>query len=96
MADSLLPDGSPLDSVMLVEMYYFAGQLMASSLIQGGQTPNVLQSWCYMVLSTESPLGPSSFTPDVTLCEETVPKNVSASLRNQLACSFSIFMFFAF
>ena len=63
MAQSLLPDGSPLKSAMLVEMYHYAGQLMASSIVQGGETPNILQEWCYNVVSSEQPLGPMSFEP---------------------------------
>ena len=52
MANSLFVDGVPKAGAMALQQaeYFYAGQLMASSLLQSGPTPNLLSNWTYNVI----------------------------------------------
>jgi len=52
MAKSLFVDGVPKAGAMALQQaeYFYAGQLMASSLLQSGPTPNLLSNWTYSVI----------------------------------------------
>jgi len=52
MAQHLFVEGIPKSSPSLVQqmMFFFAGQLMASSFLQEGPTPNVLSGFCYNIM----------------------------------------------
>lgn len=53
MTQSLFINGVPKANALAVQdnHYFYAGQLMACSLLQGGPTPNILANWCYKILS---------------------------------------------
>ena len=47
-------DGNVIKSIMLVSgrLFFYAGQLMANSLLQGGPNPGFLSDWCYKFISS--------------------------------------------
>ncbi len=49
----LFSDGAPVESTIALTEGHFkiAGQLMASSVLQGGPAPNFLSDWVYQFIS---------------------------------------------
>ena len=79
MSQQLFEDYAPVQSVMLVsqKMFFYAGRLMANSLIQGGPNPCILSDWCYKFISSRENCLPTDFDLPIQFLEKPNIKKVS-------------------
>ena len=76
MANAMFLEGKPLEMLMDLQRFEKVGFLMAMSLIQGGPSPNVLDTWCFKVIASKKPLSPSDFQPSPDFLEQDHIKKV--------------------
>ena len=77
MKMSLLKEGVPITSIVAVsgQKFFYAGRLMAASILQGGPNPVFLAEWCYKVISSRRLPSPEDFiVPDSFLQEKEMVK----------------------
>ena len=57
----LFENGMPVDSLFLLteNQFFYADQLMAMSLFQGGPLPNLLSECCYKIISLPTCVNPT-------------------------------------
>ena len=94
MAEQLFENGFPLASTLNVskKLYEYAGQLMAMSLLQGGQNTTILSKSTYKFISSSTALIPEDYEVEPKFYKEQTVKEVcinSATSRSFLGTPFS-------
>ena len=77
MAMTIFKGGILSVSLMVLNRKEFkaAGQLMAMTIIQEDLQPQLLDKWCYQIISSKSSLGPKDFEPtEEFLSRKTIEK----------------------
>ena len=83
----MLSEGTPSESVLMLNKkeYKAAGQLMAMSIVQEDFQPQLLDEWCYRVISSNFSLGPTDVEPTTEfLSSKTIDKVFSIIIFSYL------------
>ena len=94
MAEQLFENGFPLASTLNVgkKLYEYPGQVIAMSLLQGGQNPTILSKSTYKFISSSTALTPEDYEVESEFYIEQTVKEVcinSAASRRFLGILFS-------